>query len=101
MLNPTYPLFLGRNFIKDTSSRKYTCIFSVILRSNMQISSFYLPIFFSNFILHPFFAFHVDPRRRNSYKNQPKLMKWNLLKLAEAIQDALPLQKSSSALEEL
>lgn len=42
-----------------------------------------------------------DSRRRNSFKNQPELLKWNLLKLAEAIKDAIPLQKSSSALEEL
>lgn len=44
---------------------------------------------------------HADARRRNSFKNQPELLKWNLLKLAEAIQDALPLHESSSALEEL
>lgn len=43
----------------------------------------------------------VDPRNRNSYKNQPDILKWNLLKLAEAIQDAVPLKESSSALEEL
>lgn len=42
-----------------------------------------------------------DPRNRNSYKNQPGILKWNLLKLAEAIQDAVPLKESSSALEEL
>lgn len=44
---------------------------------------------------------NVDARRRNSFKKQPELLKWNLLKLAEAIQDALPLQKSASALEDL
>ena len=43
----------------------------------------------------------VDPRNRNSYKNQPGILKWNLLKLAEAIQDAVPLKETSSALEEL
>ncbi|CAH3173246.1 unnamed protein product, partial [Porites evermanni] len=41
-----------------------------------------------------------DARRRNSFKNQPELFKWNLLKLAEAIQDAVPLQESISSLEE-
>lgn len=42
-----------------------------------------------------------DPRKRNSYKNQPEILKWNLLKLAEAIQDVVPLQELRSALEEL
>lgn len=50
---------------------------------------------------HPCVVRDVDARRRNSFKNQPELLKWNLLKLAEAIQDALPLQQSSSAVEEL
>ena len=48
-----------------------------------------------------FFYFCTDARRRNSFKNQPELCKWNLLKLAEAIQDALPLHKSKAALEDL
>ncbi|XP_068756019.1 protein adenylyltransferase SelO, mitochondrial-like [Montipora capricornis] len=42
-----------------------------------------------------------DPRKRNSYKNQPEILKWNLLKLAEALQDVVPLQELRSALEEL
>lgn len=46
-------------------------------------------------------GFYADARRRNSFKNQPELCKWNLLKLAEAIQDALPLHKSQAALEDL
>ena len=46
-------------------------------------------------------ALVLDARRRNSFKNQPELFKWNLLKLAEAIQDAVPLQESISSLEEL
>lgn len=43
----------------------------------------------------------TDPRRRNSFKNQPELCKWNLLTLAEAIQDVLPLYKSRTLLEDL
>lgn len=42
-----------------------------------------------------------DARRRNSFKNQPELCKWNLLTLAEAIQDVLPLHKSRTLLEDL
>ena len=43
----------------------------------------------------------TDARRRNSFENQPELCKWNLLTLAEAIQDVLPLYKSRTLLEDL
>jgi len=40
-------------------------------------------------------------RGRYSYRAQPEICKWNLEKLAEAIQGALPLEKSKASLEEL
>lgn len=38
---------------------------------------------------------------RYSYTAQPEMCKWNLEKLAEAIQGALTLERSKAALEEL
>lgn len=40
-------------------------------------------------------------RGRYSYRAQPEICKWNLEKLAEAIQEALPLERSKATLEEL
>lgn len=38
---------------------------------------------------------------RYSYKAQPEICKWNLLKLAEAMSDVLPLVKSRALLEDM
>lgn len=40
-----------------------------------------------------------DHDGRYSYKNQPKICKWNLEKFAEALSDLLPLSKSAKELE--
>lgn len=42
-----------------------------------------------------------DDMARYSYKEQPEICKWNLLKLAEAIGDALPVSKSKALLENM
>ena len=38
---------------------------------------------------------------RYSYKAQPEICKWNLIKLAEAMADVLPLAKSRALLEDV
>ncbi|PVD37284.1 hypothetical protein C0Q70_04281 [Pomacea canaliculata] len=40
-----------------------------------------------------------DDGGRYSYKNQPEICKWNCLKLAEAIQDCVPLSRTKPELE--
>ncbi|XP_028401083.1 protein adenylyltransferase SelO, mitochondrial-like [Dendronephthya gigantea] len=42
-----------------------------------------------------------DDTARYSYKAQPEICKWNLIKLAEALADVLPLAKSRALLEEI
>jgi len=42
-----------------------------------------------------------DDQGRYSYEAQPEICKWNLIKLAEAIEDALPLERSKAAVEEI
>ncbi|KAL9966372.1 hypothetical protein ACROYT_G024432 [Oculina patagonica] len=76
----------------------------VLNSDNMSIIGFtidYGPFGFLDYYDPNYLSQASDARRRNSFKNQPDLCKWNLLKLAEAIQDALPLQKSRAALEDL
>ena len=48
-----------------------------------------------------FALWFLDNNGRYSYKKQPEICKWNLLKLAEAIKDALPLEQSKKCLDEL
>ena len=43
----------------------------------------------------------ADDQGRYSYEAQPEICKWNLIKLAEAIEDALPLEGSKAAVEEM
>ena len=38
---------------------------------------------------------HSDKEGRYSYENQPSICKWNLMKLAEALDPLLPFDKSS------
>jgi uncharacterized protein YdiU (UPF0061 family) len=40
-----------------------------------------------------------DNTGRYSYKNQPEICRWNLMKLAEALLPVLPLEQSSQILE--
>merc|ERR1739838_117698 len=42
-----------------------------------------------------------DENGRYTYAKQPEICKWNLLKFAEAIQEALPLRQSTKILEEV
>lgn len=42
---------------------------------------------------------HSDDSGRYDYKSQPDICRWNCLKLAEALQGALPLSKSKQELE--
>lgn len=42
-----------------------------------------------------------DDMARYSYKAQPEICKWNLIKLAEALADILPLAKSRALLEDV
>ena len=43
----------------------------------------------------------ADDMARYSYKAQPEICKWNLIKLAEALADILPLAKSRALLEDV
>ena len=43
---------------------------------------------------------HSDEHGRYSYQNQPEIGKWNLIKLAEALQSELPLQKAKGFVEQ-
>lgn len=52
------------------------------------LKSFYLPCL-------------ADDHGRYRFEAQPEICKWNLLKLAEAIKDVLPLERSMAALEEM
>ena len=45
--------------------------------------------------------FWTDDQGRYSYEAQPSICKWNLIKLAEAIKDVLPLERSKAAVEEM
>ena len=42
---------------------------------------------------------HSDDGGRYDYQSQPSICRWNCLKLAEAIQGALPLSKAKQELE--
>ena len=42
-----------------------------------------------------------DDQGRYSFKSQPEICKWNLLKFAEAIKESLPFERSEAALEDL
>lgn len=42
---------------------------------------------------------HSDDSGRYDYQSQPSICRWNCLKLAEAIQGALPLSKAKQELE--
>lgn len=42
-----------------------------------------------------------DDQGRYRYEAQPEICKWNLFKLGEAIKDALPLERSKAAVEEI
>ncbi|KAL9968167.1 hypothetical protein ACROYT_G026507 [Oculina patagonica] len=42
-----------------------------------------------------------DDQARYCYEAQPEICKWNLIKLAEAISDVLPLDRSQAAVEEV
>lgn len=42
-----------------------------------------------------------DDMARYSYKAQPEICKWNLIKLAEAMADVLPIAKSRILLEDV
>lgn len=42
-----------------------------------------------------------DDQARYSFEAQPEMCKWNLVKLAEAIKDVLPLERSKTAVEEI
>jgi uncharacterized protein YdiU (UPF0061 family) len=42
-----------------------------------------------------------DDMARYSYKAQPEICKWNLIKLAEAMAEVLPLAKSRILLEDV
>ena len=43
----------------------------------------------------------TDDQGRYCYEAQPEICKWNLIKLAEAIKDVLPLERSKAAVEEM
>ena len=43
----------------------------------------------------------LDDQARYSFEAQPEMCKWNLVKLAEAIKDVLPLERSKTAVEEM
>lgn len=43
----------------------------------------------------------IDDQGRYRYEAQPEICKWNLFKLGEAIKDALPLERSKAAVEEM
>ena len=43
----------------------------------------------------------TDDQARYCYQAQPEICKWNLIKLAEAIKDLLPLERSKVAVEEM
>lgn len=43
----------------------------------------------------------ADDQARYCYEAQPEICKWNLIKLAEAIRDLLPLDRSKAAVEEM
>lgn len=43
----------------------------------------------------------TDDQARYCYQAQPEICKWNLIKLAEAIKDVLPLERSTVAVEEM
>ena len=42
-----------------------------------------------------------DTNGRYTYKKQPEICKWNLLKLAEAIKSAVPLDDTKKVLNEM
>ena len=46
-----------------------------------------------------FICNHSDNGGRYTYAKQPEICRWNCLKLAEAIQRALPLSRSKEALK--
>jgi len=43
----------------------------------------------------------TDDQARYCYQAQPEICKWNLIKLAEAIKNLLPLERSKVAVEEM
>lgn len=58
--------------------------------------------FFKANKLAEFFSFvTTDDQARYCYQAQPEICKWNLIKLAEAIKDLLPLERSKVAVEEM
>ena len=46
------------------------------------------------------FALKTDDAGRYSYKKQPEICKWNLLKLAEAIKPIVPMNEMVKILDE-
>eukprot|EP00794_Sanderia_malayensis_P003498 gene3499-3998_t len=69
----------------------------VLNTDNMSIAGLtidYGPFGFMDYFNPDHICNSSDDRGRYTYQNQPSICKWNLLKLAEALQDALPLDQS-------
>lgn len=76
----------------------------VLNTDNMSILGItidYGPYGFMDYFDPDFICNASDNQGRYSYKKQPEMCKWNLLKLAEAIKDAVPLDKTKKVLNEI
>lgn len=111
--------------VTDNREETYLAFFKEVVRLTARLVSLWQCVGFCHGVLNtdnmsilgltidygPFgFLDHYDPSHvcnasddqgRYSYEAQPEICKWNLIKLAEAIKDALPLERSKAAVEEI
>ncbi|CAH3179204.1 unnamed protein product [Porites lobata] len=111
--------------ITESKEETYLAFFKEVIRLTAKVVSLWQCVGFCHGVLNtdnmsilgltidygPFgFLDHYDPNHicnasddqgRYSYEAQPSICKWNLIKLAEAIKDVLPLERSKAAVEEI
>ncbi|XP_065666864.1 protein adenylyltransferase SelO, mitochondrial isoform X2 [Hydra vulgaris] len=86
---------------------KWQCVgfcHGVLNTDNMSIIGVtidYGPFGFMDYFNSDFICNASDTNGRYSYKKQPEICKWNLLKLAEAIKNAVPLDKTKEIINEI
>jgi len=111
--------------VTDNREETYLAFFKEVVRRTARLVALWQCVGFCHGVLNtdnmsilgltidygPFgFLDHYDPNHvcnasddqgRYSYEAQPEICKWNLIKLAEAIEDALPLERSKAAVGEI
>lgn len=86
------PLSCKPATISNKGSSHEAIMFLLIFCQRMFFARLWAPFYFNLFI---------DDQGRYSYQAQPEICKWNLIKLAEAIKDVLPLERSKAAVDEM